>query len=272
MNRVRLFSTNDFEQAIRGPFTETLRVLVDLLEASNPVFHGHSGAIAHQSALIARRIGLAAREVVSTSVAAFLHELGKPQELHVTVALLAARPELRAGAAQLARAPIGLFEMVHLAAGVNVALAQLYEFSTGAAFRVRPRVRPGALFDPLVVDALAAVQSGELLRQRLKNDGRQIIVADPDEAIRVDLLDSLGKLGLEVQPLARLDGVVAAVLSNSADTVVAGLGYGVDELVALALFLRTRPESASVPLLVLGSPTDPTTRGLLQDGDRTEAR
>jgi response regulator RpfG family c-di-GMP phosphodiesterase len=288
-------------------FVETLHVFLDLLEGPSPVFRGHSGGVARQSSSIAGRIGLTPRETISTSVAAYLHDLGKPKEAHLTLALLAARPELRASAARLARAPTKLFEMVHLEAGVNASLAQLYEFFDGSGVPGRAKgedisagariiaavdtffdltrnpdnplgrtlskkqalewlqARSGTLFDPLVVDALAAVQSGDLLRQRLKNDGRKILVADPDEAVRVDLLDALGRLGLDVHSLAKLDGIVDAALSDSADAVVAGLGYGVGELVALAQFLHERPESASVPFLVLGHPTDPTSRERLLD-------
>lgn len=290
-------------------FTEALRVLVDLLEMPNGDFRGHSGLVARQASLIARRLGLQPHEVASTTVAAYLHELGKPTDLHVTLPLLAARPELRGEARRFVRAPIKLFEMVHLAVGVNGALAQLYEAYDGSgvpqglegedipggariiaavdAFvdltrnpanhlgRILPKAdalawingQSGSLFDPQVVDALSALQSGDLLRQRVQNDGRQVVIADPDEAVRTDLLDSLGRAGLVVQAVAKLDAVIDAVLSREADTLVVGLAYGVSDLVAVSQFVRARPESASMPLLVLGDPTDPATRvRLVQSG------
>jgi len=116
------------------------------------------------------------------------------------------------------------------------------------------------LFDPVIVDTLAALQSGDLLRQRVENDGRQIFVADPDEAVRTDLLDALARVGLVVQTVIKLDGLVDAALNNEADTLVVGLGYGVSDLVAMTQFVRARHESASLPVLVLGNPTDPTSR------------
>ncbi len=300
--------------AVRGTvgendFVETLNILVGLLEMPRKEFRGHSAQIARQSQLIARRIGLQPREVAHTSVAAYLHDLGKKPDKHFTLPLLAVNPEARAEAKRYARAPIKLFETVHLPGGVNAVLAQLYEaydgsgvpqgvkgedISAGARiiaavdaffeltrnpFNVHGRVmtkheaiasmreQAGTLFDPVVVDALDVLQSGDLLRQRVEQDGRQVFVADPDEAVRTDLMDSLAKSGLVVQSVIKLDGLIDAVLANEADTLVVGLGYGVGDIVALVQFVRARPESAALPVLLLGDPTDPASRErLVQSG------
>lgn len=293
--------------AVRGTvgendFVETLNILVGLLELPRKDFRGHSAQIARQSALIARRMGVQPREVAHLSIASYLHDLGKRADRHYTLPALAAKAELKTEAKRYARAPIKLFETVHLPGGVNAVLAQLYEAFDGSgvpqgvkgeeitagarviavvdAFfdltrnpfnpfgRVMPkqealdylRSQAGVLFDPVVVDALDVLQSVDLLRQRVENDGRQIFVADPDEGVRTDLVDALAKVGLVVQTVLKLDGVIDAVLANEADAVVVGLGYGVGDIVALTQFVRARPESASVPVLVLGDPTDPQSR------------
>ena len=300
--------------AVRGTvgendFVETLNILVGLLEMPRKEFRGHSAQVARQSQLIARRIGLQPRDVAHTSVAAYLHDLGKKPDKHFTLPLLAANPEARAEAKRYARAPIKLFETVHLPGGVNAVLAQLYEaydgsgvpqgvkgedISAGARiiaavdaffeltrnpFNVHGRVmtkheaiasmreQAGTLFDPVVVDTLDVLQSGDLLKQRVEQDGRQVFVADPDEAVRTDLMDSLAKNGLVVQSVIKLDGLIDAVLANEADTLVVGLGYGVGDIVALVQFVRARPESAALPVLLLGDPTDPASRErLVQSG------
>ena len=300
--------------AVRGTvgendFVETLNILVGLLEMPRKEFRGHSAQVARQSQLIARRIGLQPRDVAHTSVAAYLHDLGKKPDKHFTLPLLAASPEARAEAKRYARAPIKLFETVHLPGGVNAVLAQIYEaydgsgvpqgakgedISAGARiiaavdaffeltrnpFNLHGRVLPkheaialmreqaGTLFDPVVVDTLDVLQSGDLLKQRVEQDGRQVFVADPDEAVRTDLMDSLNKNGLVVQAVIKLDGLIDAVLANEADTVVVGLGYGVGDIVALVQFVRARPESAALPVLLLGDPTDPASRErLVQSG------
>lgn len=300
--------------AVRGQvgendFVETLNILVGLLEMPRKEFRGHSAQVARQSQLIARRIGMQPREVAHTSVAAYLHDLGKKPDKHFTLPLLASSPEARAEAKRYARAPIKLFETVHLPGGVNAVLAQIYEAFDGSGvpqgakgddisqgariiaavdaffeltrnpFNLHGRVmtkheaiasmreQAGTLFDPVVVDTLDVLQSGDLLKQRVEQDGRQIFVADPDEAVRTDLMDSLAKDGLVVQSVIKLDGLIDAVLANEADTLVVGLGYGVGDIVALVQFVRARPESAALPVLLLGDPTDPASRErLVQSG------
>lgn len=293
--------------AVRGTvgendFVETLNILVGLLELPRKEFRGHSALVARQSALIARRIGLQPRDVSHTSVAAYLHDLGKRPDRHFTLPLLAMQPDAKGEAKRYLRAPIKLFETVHLPGGVNAILAQLYEAFDGTGvpqgvkgeeitagariiaavdaffeltrnpFNPFGRVMPkqealtwlhehgGTLFDPVVVDTLTTLQSGDLLRQRVENDGRQVFIADPDEANRTDLMDALGKAGLVVQAVFKLDGIIDAVLANEADTISVGLGYGVTDIVTLTQFVRVRPESASVPVLVVGDPTDPASR------------
>jgi response regulator RpfG family c-di-GMP phosphodiesterase len=293
--------------AVRGTvgendFVETLNILVGLLELPRKDFRGHSAQVARQSALIARRMGVQPREVAHISIAAYLHDLGKRADRHYTLPALATKAELKSEARRYVRAPIKLFETVHLPGGVNAVLAQLYEAYDGSgvpqgakgeeitigariisvvdAFfdltrnpfnpfgRVMAkgealdylRSQSGVLFDPLAVDALGVLTSGDLLRQRVENDGRQVFIADPDEGVRTDLVDALTRVGLVVQTVLKLDGIIDAVLANEADTIVVGLGYGVGDIVALTQFVRARPESASVPVLVLGEPTDPASR------------
>ncbi len=300
--------------AVRGSvgendFLETLNIMVSLLEMPRKDFRSHSAQVARQSALIARRIGVPPRDVANTQIAAYLHDLGKKPDRHLTLAAIAKSPELKTEAKRYLRAPIKLFETVHLPAQVNSLLAHLYEAFDGSGtpqgtkgedipagariiaavdafldytrnpFNPVGRILPkqealdalhaagGTLFDPVVVDALITLQSGDLLRQRVETDGRQVFIADPDEATRTDLMDAVAKIGLVVQSVVKLDGVIDAVLANEADTVTVGLGYGVGDLVALTQFVRARPESASLPVLVLGEPTDAATKDrLLQAG------
>jgi len=313
-SRINPTQLRDALGAVRGTigendFVETLNILVGLLEMPRKDFRGHSAQVARQSSLIARRMGLPPREVACTSIAAYLHDLAKRPDKHFTLPLLAEQPDVRADAKRFIRAPIKLFETVHLPGSVNAVLAQLYEAFDGSGipqgakgedipagariisavdafldltrnpFNAFGRVlakqealnylheRAGTLFDPAVVDTLVTLQSGDLLRQRIDCDGRQIFVADPDEAVRTDLMDALNKLGMVVQTVIKLDGVIDAVLAGETDTVVVGLSFGVGDIVALTQFVRARPESSSLPILVLGEPTDPGSRErLVQSG------
>ncbi len=300
--------------AVRGTigendFVETLNILVGLLEMNRKDFRAHSAQVARQASLIARRIGLQPRELAHVSIAAYLHDLGKPQGKHFTLTALAKTPELRAEAKRYLRAPVKLFETVHLSGGVNTVLAQLYEAYDGtglpqgvkgddihAGARIIAAVDDfldltrnpgnplgralsksealalmtegaGKLYDPMVIDALTHLTSGDLLRQRLDTDGRYVLVADPDEGMRTDLLDALSKVGLPAQTVLKLDGVVDALQAGEGDVVCVGLAYGVGDLTALLQWIRTRPESASVPVVVLGEPTDAQSKDrLVQSG------
>lgn len=306
-SRVNPTTLRETLAAVRGTvgendFVETLNILVGLIELGRKEFRGHSAHIARQSQLIARRIGLQPREVAYTTIAAYLHEVGKKPERHLTLPLIASSPEARSEAKRASRMPIKLFETVHLPGGVNAILAQLYEafdgsgvpqgvkgeeISAGARViaavdayfeltrnpanhlgkllskqdvMIALREFAGTLFDPLVIEALDSLQSGDILRQRVEQDGRQVLLADPDEGVRTDLLDALSKVGLVAQSVTKLDGIVDAVVSGEADTIAVGLSYGVADLASLLQFIRSRSESASVPVLVLGEPTDPTGR------------
>lgn len=283
-------------------YLETLNLLISMQEMSREEFRGHSSQVARQASLIARRMGLQPKEVSHTSIAAYLHDLGKRPDVHFTLPLLAMQPDARAEAKRYVRTPIKLFESVHLPPAVNTILVHLYEAYDGsgvpqgakgddipAPARIIAAVdafldltrnsknpfgrtlakqealsylveQTNILFDPVIVDTLAALQSGDLLRQRVENDGRQILVADPDEAVRTDLLDVLTRMGLVVQTVMKLEGVIDALVTNEADALVVGLGYGVSDIVAMTQFLRSRPESAAVPMLVLGNPTDPNSK------------
>jgi HD-GYP domain-containing protein (c-di-GMP phosphodiesterase class II) len=112
-------------------YVETVRVLVDQLEASRGELKGHSGQLSRQAALVARRMALPSREVASVAVAALIHDLGKGPT-HLTLAGTARDPELKAAARKVTMAPLQMFEAVNFPAQVGGTLAQLYEAWDGS--------------------------------------------------------------------------------------------------------------------------------------------
>ncbi|QRK07807.1 DUF4388 domain-containing protein [Archangium violaceum] len=126
----------------------------------------------------------------------------------------------------------------------------------------------GKLYDPLVADIVMRVQSGELLRQRIANDGRQILVVEPEEGTRTDLLESCQKKGLVVHALSLLEGAYDALVYQDCDVLVVGLKFGLDEVLGLLQAVRASPEHAGLPVVVLGDP-DPGTRERLMMGGAT---
>jgi len=114
----------------------------------------------------------------------------------------------------------------------------------------------GTLFDPVVVDVVGQIHSGDLLRQRLLVEGRQLMVADPDEAVRTDLMDALRKLGLVTQSVTSIDGAVDACLAGEVDLLVLGLRFGIADVCGLIDLIRRQPSNAALPVIVLGEPPD----------------
>jgi HD-GYP domain-containing protein (c-di-GMP phosphodiesterase class II) len=64
---------------------ELLELMVKAIEARDPYTSGHSRRVAHYSRIIARGIGLSAREVDRIGVAALLHDVGKIHEVFAPI-------------------------------------------------------------------------------------------------------------------------------------------------------------------------------------------
>ncbi|MFE8597296.1 HD domain-containing phosphohydrolase [Archangium violaceum] len=128
------------------------------------------------------------------------------------------------------------------------------------------RENSGKLYDPLVADIAMQVQTGELLRQRIINDGRQILIVEPEEGTRTDLLESSQKQGLVVHALSSLDGAYDALGYQECDVLVVGLKFGLDEVLGLLQATRSSPEHAGLPVVVLGDPDAGTRERLMMGG------
>ncbi|ATB26916.1 HD domain-containing phosphohydrolase [Melittangium boletus] len=124
----------------------------------------------------------------------------------------------------------------------------------------------GTLYDPLVADIVAQVQSGELLRHRLANDGRQIFIVEPEESTRTDLLDASQKQGLVAYALSQLEGAYDALAHQECDVLAVGLKFGLDEVLGLLQAVRSSAEHAGLPVVVLGDPDAGTRERLMMGG------
>lgn len=138
-------------------FIETLNILVGLLELTQPDRKGHSASVAKLTRSLSKRLGLAERDTNHNIIAAYLHDLGKRTERHLTAMTIAEDPDARKEAARTYRTPVRLFETVHLPVEVNRILAQLYEAWDGTG------VPDGARGTEIVLGAriLAAVDAYE---------------------------------------------------------------------------------------------------------------
>jgi HD-GYP domain-containing protein (c-di-GMP phosphodiesterase class II) len=64
---------------------ELLQLMVKAIEARDPYTSGHSRRVAHYSKIIARAIGLSAKQVERVGTAALLHDVGKIHEIYAPI-------------------------------------------------------------------------------------------------------------------------------------------------------------------------------------------
>lgn len=289
-------------------YVETLSLMVGLLEQDRPRHRGHSAQLARQAGIVGQRMGMPHKELAALSIAAYLHDLGKPPERHFSLASNAANAEWKAQAKACCRAPTKLFETVHLPAQVNTILAQLYEAWDGSGtpqgakgeditlgarilaavdsfleLTKNPgnahgrvftktqalehlRKNAGVLYDPVVADIVGQLQSGALLVHRLASEGRQVLIAEPDEATRGELLEAVLKQELVAHALSTLDGALDGLARQDCDVLVVSLRLGQQEVMDLLEAVRSMPESAGLPIAVVGEPDAQARERLLMAG------
>ncbi|MBN8231765.1 DUF4388 domain-containing protein [Corallococcus macrosporus] len=289
-------------------YVETLSLMVGLLEQDRPRHRGHSAQLARQAGIVGQRMGMPHKELAALSIAAYLHDLGKPPERHYSLASNAANAEWKAQAKACCRAPTKLFETVHLPAQVNTILAQLYEAWDGSGTpqgakgeditlgaRILAAVdsfleltknpgnahgrvftkqqalehlkqHAGVLYDPVVADIVGQLQSGALLVHRLASEGRQVLIAEPDEATRGELLEAVLKQELVAHALSTLDGALDGLARQDCDVLVVSLRLGQQEVMDLLEAVRATPESAGLPIAVVGEPDAQARERLLMAG------
>ncbi|RKH65603.1 HD domain-containing phosphohydrolase [Corallococcus llansteffanensis] len=289
-------------------YVETLSLMVGLMEQDRPRHRGHSAQLARQAGIVGQRMGMPHKELAALSIAAYLHDLGKPAERHFSLASNAANAEWKAQAKACCRAPTKLFETVHLPTQVNTILAQLYEAwdgsgtpqgakgeditlgarilaavdsfleltknpgnAHGKVFTKQQalehlRKHAGILYDPVVADIVGQLQSGELLLHRIASEGRQVLIAEPDEATRSELLEAVLKQELVAHALSTLDGALDGLARQDCDVLVVGLRLGQQEVLELLEATRASPESAGLPIAVVGEPDAQARERLLLAG------
>jgi response regulator RpfG family c-di-GMP phosphodiesterase len=158
VQRSSLMSDNDF--------IDTLNVLVGLIEMRRrDAFRARSAAVAKHSRTIAQRMGLPVREVNHITIAAYLHDLAKRADRHLTLLSAAENSEWKLDAKRYYKAPIKLFETVHLPNEVNAILAQLFEAYDGSG--LPQGLKAEAI--PAGARILAAVDSYEDLTKNIQN-------------------------------------------------------------------------------------------------------
>lgn len=118
----------------RDQLFELLNVLVSLLEGGRPELRGHSAQVARLARQMAERLSLDEPTTAALTAAAYLHDLGKMGQFHLT-ALNVGQYDGHKTAAQKAHStPMRLLESVHLPDETLEAITHMYERYDGGGF------------------------------------------------------------------------------------------------------------------------------------------
>lgn len=123
-------------------YLETLKVLVSVSEMGMASWRqGHAAEVARSARRVASRIGLSERELHELTLAAYLHDIGKPEEPHLTLLGIATVPDQRALAERVVSTPAKLLEGAQLPPAVLQTLGSIYERADGQGLPRRRRGR-----------------------------------------------------------------------------------------------------------------------------------
>lgn len=159
-------------------FLETLNVLIGLIELGKDTFKGHSAAVAKLTQRVCVRMGLNTRDTNHALIAAYLHDLGKKDGMHLTLPGICETDYFRAEAKRYVRTPSQLMESVRLPVEVNRILGHLYEAWDGSGI---PQGVKGAEI-ALGARIIAAADAYEDFI-RVTRDGQEEVM-ERDEAIQ----------------------------------------------------------------------------------------
>lgn len=140
-SRAERFLSSTFAAPVSEPrdkrlrdLAELLNVLVTLNENSRDEFRGHSASVARLSKMMAERMGLDESLQMNATIAANLHDLGKPISYHLTLLNVSQYDTHRRAALKLVYTPQRLVESVGLPIDATTAVSAMYERFDGNGF------------------------------------------------------------------------------------------------------------------------------------------
>jgi response regulator RpfG family c-di-GMP phosphodiesterase len=192
-DRERMFSADDLRRskgtespdpaATSASFLELLKVLVSLLENGRADLRGHSAEVARLARRMAEKMGLDAAGTTGLVAAAYIHDLGKMGQFHLTAFNCSEYEGHRVAAQKFHAVPARLLEAVHLPAAATEAVDRMYERADGKGF---PAGASGKDI-PLFARVLAICDTYADLTQNARNPFRKMLA--PQEAC-----DAIAKL------------------------------------------------------------------------------
>jgi response regulator RpfG family c-di-GMP phosphodiesterase len=154
-------------------FLELLNVLVSLLESSRPDLRGHSSHVARLVRRMAEKMGLDAASTDALVAAAYVHDLGKMGQYHLTAYNCGEYDGHKVAAQKTHGSPGGLLEPVRMAKDTIDAVCRMYERYDGKGF---PEGTSGKDI-PLSARVLAICDTYADLTQNPRNPFRKTLSA-----------------------------------------------------------------------------------------------
>lgn len=159
-------------------FVELMNVLVSLIENARPDLRGHSAQVARLMRRMAEKMGLEAAGTAALVAAAYVHDLGKMGQYHLTALNCAQYDGHKAAAQKYSGVPARLLEPVGLAAETISAVDNMYERYDGQGF---PGGRSGKDI-PLGARVLSICDTYADLTQNPRNPFRKTLSAQEASA------------------------------------------------------------------------------------------
>lgn len=150
---------------------ELLNVMVTLLENGRPDLRGHSALVARLTRRLAERINLSVPSTNACVAAAYLHDLGKMGQFHLTPLNVGEYEGHKLAAQKVVSTPLRLLEGVRLSDETRAAVQHMYERYDGRGF---PSGTAGKEI-PLGARVLAIVDTYADLTQNPKNPFRRAL-------------------------------------------------------------------------------------------------
>jgi response regulator RpfG family c-di-GMP phosphodiesterase len=152
-------------------YTETLNVLVTLVENARPDLRGHSAHVARLCRKLGERIGLSDLQKTALVISAYIHDLGKMGAYHLTSLNVAKYDGHRASATKLLTSPLRLVESVHLPRDAERMVSCMYEQYDGKGLPEGTRAKDV----PLGARILAIADTYADLTQNPRNPFKQTL-------------------------------------------------------------------------------------------------
>ncbi|RME29700.1 MAG: response regulator [Deltaproteobacteria bacterium] len=281
-----LLSDNDY--------IETLAIMVGLLEMQTEHRAGHTARVARLVRAMSRAFELDERQQNNMLISAFLHDVGKRNDPHLTLLGISTNREHRKLAKRYHLTPARLFDAVHLPREVNRTLAHLYEFFDGTGLpeelsgdliplgaRIiavadafdelvqNPNNLVGATLEPHQAIGRIEKEAGTLfdpqvvkaLKAAIKTRPEQtqrapaVLIADPSPDATSELELKLSAAGFQVLTARDSDDVVNQLGTNPPDAMI--IDYALAPEDGLKVLKRARQVSRDCPIFLTAESPDP---------------